>query len=275
MKAQPARAVLNAMSILESFDLSHAAQSLAGISRRLGIPKATALRTMLALETRGYVVLDPEGRKYSLAEGVLALAQAYLARYEALAVARPALAELAGETGETAHFAVLQGTQVVYLEIAESPQRVRAYVLRGDHLPAHCVAAGKAILAHGGDGPVQAVLAQGLARLTPATVDRAAFLQELRLARQRGYALNLGEWMEDVAGVSAPILGNDGRVHGAIGVAGPMSRLNARNAHDVGGIVLRYADRISARLGGSRGDNLERQDKPPAAAKPARRRRTG
>lgn len=121
LKAQPSRAVLSALAVLESFDDANPSQSLSGISRRLDIPKATALRILRALEAMGYVTLNGAEGTYSLAVGVLTLAQRYLTRYEALAVARPILAQVAGETGETAHYGVLQGTEVIYLEIAESP----------------------------------------------------------------------------------------------------------------------------------------------------------
>jgi DNA-binding IclR family transcriptional regulator len=125
--------------------------------------------------------------------------------------------------------------------------------LRGDHLPAHCVAAGKAILAHADAATVDAFLARSLPRLTPTTItDRAAFLRDLRATKQRGYGLNVGEWMEDVTGVSAPVFTHSGTVQGAIGVAGPISRLNARNMHRIGRLVRRYADRVSHKLGGLR-----------------------
>ena len=253
IKAKPSRGALDAMKILESFDAANSTQSLARISRHLKIPKATALRTLRALEEMRYVFYAPREETYALSSAVLALAQRFLSRYETVTVARPLLADLASETGETAHFGVLQDTEVVYLEIAESPQRIRAYVLRGDHVPAHCVAAGKAILAHTDPQTLEAFLASGLARMTPATItSRVSFLRDLRATQQRGYGVNVGEWMPDVTGVSAPVFGHTGIVEGAVGVAGPISRLSARKVHGVGRIVRQYADRLSAKLGTNR-----------------------
>ncbi|MGE0240953.1 MAG: IclR family transcriptional regulator [Parvibaculaceae bacterium] len=250
-KTPPSGSTLHALAILESFDVAHVSQSLTVISRRLGIPKATALRILRALEERRYVFRNPHDGSYSLSFGVLALAQRYLAEFEILTILRPVLAELAAETGETAHFGVLQETEVVYLDIAESPQRVRAYVLRGDNIPAHCVAAGKAILAHAERSKLEHFLAADRARLTPATiVDRDQFLDELEQTRRRGYALNMGEWMPDVTGVSAPVFSRIELVAGAVGVAGPISRLDLARAHHVGEIVRRYAAKISEVLGG-------------------------
>ncbi|MGE0211204.1 MAG: IclR family transcriptional regulator [Parvibaculaceae bacterium] len=251
IKTPPSGSTLHALAILESFDVSNASQSLAAISRRLKIPKATALRILRALEEKRYVFRNPGDGSYSLSFGVLGLAQRYLAEFEILTIVRPMLADLAAETGETAHFGVLQETEVVYLDIAESPRRVRAYVVRGDHIAAHCVAAGKAILAHVERPKLEAFLVDKLERFTPATiVDRQQFLSDLGQTRRRGYALNVGEWNPDVTGVSAPIFSQNERVLGAIGVAGPISRLDLRNAHQVGKIVSRYARRVSEVLGG-------------------------
>ncbi len=253
LKVRPSRAVLGGLAILESFDEAGPVRSLAEISRGLDIPKATALRLLRALAEGRYVTRDDDTGHYTLGPGVLTLAEQFLRQHDTVRILRPLLAELASDTGETAHFGILQGREVVYLEIAESPQRVRAYVLRGDRLPAHCTAAGKAILADAAQGVVESFLAGGLQRLTPSTItDRAGFMRELRVTRRRGYGLNIGEWMEDVTGVSAAVFGHARTVQGAIGVAGPTSRLNTKNAHRVGVAVRDFAERASQRLGGAR-----------------------
>lgn len=246
----PSRAVLSALAILESFDGHHLRQSLAEISRRLGIPKATALRYLKALEVRGYLVRDRAGQDYSLGLRLFCLGQRQLEAFDSLAAARPILEELASATGETAHYGVLEGNEVVYLDIAESAQRVRAYVQRGDRLPAHAVAAGKAILAHAPPETVDRMLATSLPRLTAATiVDAEELRRDLDRTRRRGFGLNVGEWQDEVTGVSAPVFGVGGVV-AAIGVAGPRSRLAGGRLEETGRIVRDLANRLSAAVGG-------------------------
>ena len=250
LKVEPSGSVLNAIGILESFDSSNPTQSLAHISRRLGIPKATAFRNLAALERTGYVTRDPATNTFALGTRVLELARRFLDQNELLAVARPVLADLAAETGETAHLGVLAGADVVYLEIAESPQRVRAVVARGDRLPAHCVASGKAILAHCDAHVIASVIAAGLERLTSHTITTAeGLLEDLAAARARGYGLNLGEWLEDVVAVSAPVFSHTGQVVGAIGIAAPRSRLEPAKADTLGPRIRDHADRLSAMFG--------------------------
>lgn len=242
--------MLSAFSILECFDHRSRALSLAEISRRTGVPKATALRHLLALDEAGYVVADDSRQSYSLGSRTLLLAERYLAQFDRLDSLRPLLAGLAEETGETAHYGVLEGSELVYLEIAESPQRVRVYVRRGDRLPAHAVAAGKAILAYESDAAVGAFLGRGLAALTKHTITPpAAFRAELAAVRRRGHAVNLGEWVEEVTAVSAPVFGADGRAAGAVGVAGLGSRFHAARVAQVAELVKQCASRISSLLG--------------------------
>lgn len=248
-KAEPTGSVLNALAILECFDTQHPQQSLAEISRRLGVPKATALRNLAALERFGYVVRDIRNG-YSLGAQVLALSQRFLNQYEIVTVARPILGQLAEETGETAHVGVLQGSHTVYIDIAESPQRVRAYVLRGDHIPAHCTASGKAILANSSDAAVEAFLRDKLIRLTSETLtEPAAFLRELAATRKQGYGVNRSEWMADVMAVSAPVFSHTGQAVGAVGIAGPISRLGQRKLEPLGRLIRSHADRVSSILG--------------------------
>lgn len=247
------RSALAALTILESFDPDNVTQSLADISRRLELPKATALRILRALESRGYVTHDRQRKLYSLGSTVLTLAENYLSGHDPLLSARQALPSLANETGETAHIGVLSGTDVVYIDIADSPQRVRAFVKRHEHLPAHCVASGKAILAHSDPSVVEAVIRAGLTRLTSRTIaSKKAFLEDLRLTRERGYAVNIGEWMEDVVAVSVPLFSHQGVVAGAIGVAWPKSRLTKEKLNSVAEIVSRYAGQFSPSAQGAK-----------------------
>jgi len=260
--AEPSRGVVNALLILESFDGAHRVQTLAQMSRRLAIPKATALRHLLALEYAGYVVADARRSSYTLGSKLLLLAQRYLGQFDMLDHARPIIAELAREAGETAHFAIMEGGEVVYLDIAEGPQRVRIYVQRGDRLPAHGVAAGKAILAQQPAEAVERFLAAGLPPLTPNTItDPAAFRAELEATRSRGFALNLGEWVAEVTGVSAPVLAHSRGIVAAIGVAGLGTRLQEPRLAEVGMVVRRHAERLARLLGGVTDDYVRMERK--------------
>ncbi|MFU0507915.1 IclR family transcriptional regulator [Pseudaminobacter sp. NGMCC 1.201702] len=243
-------AVLNALAILESFDEQHVSQSLSEISRRLNIAKASAYRNLGALERYGYIVRNPVDHTYSLGPKVLELSQRFLQHNPLVTVARPILEEAAAAIGETAHLGVLDGCDVVYIETAESSQRVRALVKRGDRIAAHVVASGKAILAYSDNAPIEAVLDAGLAAKTSRSLtSRETFLAELAMTRERGFAFAIGEWVEDVVAVAAPVFSHLDQVVGAIGIAAPRSRLDAADLMDIGLKIQEYAAIASSKLG--------------------------
>ncbi len=250
-KAKPSHAVLAGLAILEVFDHGEGALGLAEIAARTGVPKASALRHLKALAQMGYLIHDTGVRTYALGPSLLTLAERFLAQQPSVPACRPILADLAHDTGETAHYAVLQGRDVIYLDIAESPRRIRAFVSRGDRQPAHCMASGKSILAHSDAAVLDALFATPPERLTDRTITSEVDLRaELAATRARGYGVNLAEWMDDVGAAAAPIFSSSGQVVGAIGVAAPYGRLNEDNADEVGRIVMRHASRFSQMLAG-------------------------
>lgn len=243
-------AVLAALTILESFDNEHPEQTLSGLCRRLRLSKASAFRHLAALENKGYLVRDLATNRYCLGPNVLVLSKRFLDQNTLAVVARPVLAEIAADTGETAHLGVLDGHHVVYLETAESPQRVRALVNRGDRLPAHAVASGKAILAHSPPKTVESFVAEGLEQLTERTLGSSEeLLDQLATVRTQGFAFVFGEWVDDVVAVAAPVFSHDNEVVAAVGISAPRARLSLEELTGLGPRMRRYADGISRGLG--------------------------
>jgi IclR family KDG regulon transcriptional repressor len=245
-------AVLKALAILESFDAEHPAQSLADLSRKLGIAKASAFRNLKALEKRGYVTKSSRDGTYSLGVRILDLARRFLEQNHLLSIGSSHIAELSRTTGETSHLAILDGPEIVYVDVSQGSQLIRAVVSRGDRLPAHCVASGKAILAHSPRERVMEFLARGLNSLTPRTISSPDdFITDLERIREKGYATNIGEWSDDVSAIACPVFSHQGIVVGAIGIAGPRLRLGAKTLSYLASAIQSQAARLSADLGGT------------------------
>ncbi|MFG1311246.1 IclR family transcriptional regulator domain-containing protein [Xanthobacter tagetidis] len=254
-------AILNALAILESFDVETPALSLSEISRRLGIAKASAFRNLNALEQGGYVVKDVRDGSYSLGSKVLDLARRFSEKDRFLSIGGAHLRELSRVTGETSHLAIMDGREIVYVDVAEGSHRVRAVVSRGDRVPGHCVASGKAILAFSDRQRVTEFLAAGLAAFTPGTITSPdGLLTELDRTSRRGYAVNLGEWAEDVSAVAVPVFGPNDAAVGAIGIAGPRLRLGAKMLAHLSEAIKAQARRLSMELGASPGRLAEPSD---------------
>lgn len=104
---------------------------------------------------------------------------------------RPLLETLADRFGETAHYAVLDGREVVYRAKADPPTgTVRLTSTVGGRNPAHATGVGKALLAHelGTLDAVRQWIGEApLERRTPRTLCTAEELhRELRATRERG-----------------------------------------------------------------------------------------
>jgi DNA-binding IclR family transcriptional regulator len=245
-------AVMNAIAILESFGSEAPSLSLSELSRNLGIPKASIFRNLNALERSGYVVRSVADGRYSLGVKVLDLAKRFSQKDRFLTAGSAHTRELSRATGETSHLAILDGTDIVYVDVAEGSQMIRAVVGRGDRIPAHCVASGKAILAYSPRAVVMDFLARGLKSFTPQTfVSPDALLKDFEQTRRRGYATNVGEWVDGVAAVAVPIFAQDNAVIGAIGIAGPRLRLGNKMLAYLAGAIKEQADQVSRELGGA------------------------
>lgn len=249
-KDNSSRPILNAIAILEALAECQGSQSLAELSKGCKLPKATALRYLSAFESTGYVSKSPNDGRYSLGVSVIALSRKFYSQEGLLSIARAKLGELARATGETAHLAVLHERDIVYVDIAEGSKSVRAIIPRGDRLPAYCVASGRAILANSNSSTVEAILARKLLARTKSTItDPDQFRAELKRVLKRGYCAAVGECIEDVVGISAPLFSPEGIVFAAIGISSPSARIKTKDIDALGEVVRAHARRLSESFG--------------------------
>ncbi|MFF7070761.1 IclR family transcriptional regulator [Streptomyces pseudovenezuelae] len=194
------------------------------LTRAVGSPKPTVHRALAALRRAGLAGQDRGGR-YLLGDEFLRMAFAHHeARPEHVRM-RPLLETLAARFGETAHYAVLDGHEVVYRAKVDPPTgAVRLTSTVGGRNPAHATGVGKVLLAHE-LGTLDAVRrwvgTARPARRTPRTLCTAAELhRELRETRERGYALDDQENEPGVVCLALPVYGASPRVpSGAVSVS--------------------------------------------------------
>jgi len=216
------QSVDRALDLLEVLARSDAPMGVGEVVQMTGLPQATAHRLLRSLQLRGYVRHD-SSRKYSVGAAALWLGDA--AQRSLTRGARGYLAELVAFSGETANLAVLEGDDIVYVAQVPSPQMLRMFTEVGRHVPPHSTAVGKVLLAA---MPVERALAilrrTGLPPRTGHTItDIDAFARELRLARERGWAVDEGEQEVGVRCVAVPV-GDGQQVVAAISLSGPAQR---------------------------------------------------
>ena len=238
--------VHKAMAVISAFSYADPVLGVSELSRRLGLGKSTVHRILTTLADDGFVERTPDER-YRLSIKMYELGQQVAASIELREIVHPALERLRNETGETAHVAVLSGTDVVYVDRLESPHMMRLLTRLGRRRAAHATSSGKCLLAFGPRSTVAAVVAAGLPRLGPRTITSKSILHK-RLAdvRRNGYAISIDEAAPGMASVAAPIFDGAGECIAAISVAGPVTRLRAERLDQLGRQVLSAAATVSA-----------------------------
>jgi DNA-binding IclR family transcriptional regulator len=197
--------------------LEQGPRTLAGLVVATGLSRATTHRLAAALTTHGLVRRDDEGR-YSLGLRLIGLGHAAAEAVPGWLDARPALAWLQGETGESVQLFVRDGDVRVCVESLEAPHELRTIVPVGARLPLGAGSGGR-------------VLQSGSPPADPA-----------------GWVESVAERQPGVASVSAPVVDPGGRVIAAVSVSGPIDRTSRSPGRRYGAAVVEAARRISSSL---------------------------
>ncbi len=216
------QSVVHALELLEQFHGEESEIGVTELSRRLGLHKNNVFRLLATLETRGYVVQDPETEGYRLGVKALELGRSYLRHSDIVNTAGPMLADLRDRTQETVYLAVLQNEEVVYVLAEESPQSVRVTTLMGQHYPALNTAAGRAQLAYLNTLPYRT---HPLRRMSdPRPSDLRKLERDLSKISDAGYTVDAGGLDPEITCVAAPVFDDNGEVVGAVAVHAPSFR---------------------------------------------------
>ncbi|OEJ33488.1 IclR family transcriptional regulator [Streptomyces subrutilus] len=225
---------------------------LGEVAEELGVHKSTALRLLRTLHERGFVYRQADGR-YRLGARLFALAAEAVENLDVREIAHPHLRALNKATGHTVHLALLQDDEVVYVDKVDSRYPVRMYSRIGKPVPLTVAAVAKLLLADLPEGERRS-LAERIdyprytARSTP---DAAAFLRELDLVREQGWAADLGGHEESINCLGAPVYGPDGRVVAALSVSAPSVVVTAEGLVELLPLVRAAADAVSRDYSGS------------------------
>jgi IclR family pca regulon transcriptional regulator len=236
------------LAILAAFKPATPLLGISELARALDLNRSTAHRYVGTLTALGYLQQDSGTRKYRLGPRVLDLGFSAINSMQLPELARPHLQHLSDETGHTVNMAILDGTEIVYVERVRGPSgEIDLNLHVGSRLPAYCTSMGKVLLAYRSPD----VAMTELERRGPNTITRRDELaKELRRVREAGLAVNDEELAAGLRSIAAPVRGSSGEVEAAINLAVhrttvPMNELVAHLAP----ALERTATEISARAG--------------------------
>jgi DNA-binding IclR family transcriptional regulator len=248
-----------AIRVLEALDAAGAARGVSELTRTVGSNKATVYRILSTLAHHEYVVQDPETSRYRIGPRLQRFGRPGVGRFDLPEVGRPFLVELRDLSRENIHLAVLDGGDAIYIAKEAGLHPVQVVSSVGARCPAHCVATGKVLLAWADPELHDLLVSQGLAHYTPAThSDPESFRREMARIRAQGFAVNTGEWRQEVRGVAAPIFGSEREPIAAIGLCAPAERLPEHRIESLVPVVMDVAARLTSFIGGAPGAAITR-----------------
>ena len=236
-----------ALDVLELLARHRGDVALADLARALGMSKAGVYRILTTMSARGYVDKSPR-RTYRLGVRAWELGCA-VPELRLVTVAAPFMERLTSTTRESSILGMLVGFDVVYLHRIDAFQAVRVHTDIGTRIPVHATSTGIALLSQFDPEQFGALMPSVLEAFTPhTTTDRDQLRAEVTRTARRGYAIAVGTWRADVAGVAAAILDADGDPIAAVNVSLPRARSTRQRLAELGDATCAAAKDISRAL---------------------------
>ncbi|MFQ5611670.1 MAG: IclR family transcriptional regulator [Anaerolineae bacterium] len=222
--------VQRALRILELLAHHPAGLNAKQVSQQSNINLSTCYHLLNTLIASGYTVKDPDTLLFRLSSKIGYTILGHASPAQLVQHLTPHVQALQGTTHETAYLSLWDGEEIVLSSIIESPRSVRVKTLViGYSEGNHAMALGKAILAYMDQEQTRRYLTKReLPAFTSNTLtELAALNRHLQEVRQRGYALDLEEYLPDVHCIGAPIFDAQGQITASIAISLPATRHNA------------------------------------------------
>jgi DNA-binding IclR family transcriptional regulator len=248
--AAPVGVLTKVLAIFELLDRAPGGLQLRNVAEQTGLNKSTAYRFLAHLERAGYLVRDLTGA-YLIGPRLVHLGANSTYQATICRLSRPVMEDLWHKTGETVNLGALDGAEVLYLDVLESPHHFRLSSQKGMRRAMNCTALGKTLLAWLPPATRDELLAHGkFEKRTPHSITHPAdLLTELGRIQRRGYAVDNEEVETGACCVAAPIFDSSGLIAASISVAGPVTRMGHNRIPTVAALATEAAAAISRSLG--------------------------
>ena len=218
---EKANGALKMTSIMETLCSSGRPLSVREVEESAAIPRSTAHRLLLSLESCGWAFRDPLTNGYRPGIRFLLLSSRS-SLYDALIrTAEPEMTDLMRSTGNTVTLSVREGCLGFCIFTVEPATPVKFTARRGLSVPLHAGATGKILLAYAPEEIRSRVLSSPLpSPLGGDDADPVRLREDLERIRAQGYAVSREEWMSHAGDISVPLFDGRGIFVAQLGVAG-------------------------------------------------------
>ncbi len=244
------RSVQRACGLLAAFTAAEPRLALSDLSARVDLPKPTTYRLASTLVDAGFMTQHADGR-YGLGVRLIELGSVARADLDLIEACAPMMERLADRSRETVLLGVVDWAtlEITIVHRIDSPHELSVVSPVGRRSALAPGALGKALLMGLRPEELESVASRiDLSPHTERTIgDARALVAEIRRCAERGYATEIGEFIDGVSAVAVPIwLGGregsdqlpgagDGAGDGsgpiaAVAVVGPSTRMEQRLA---------------------------------------------
>lgn len=200
--------------------------SLSEITAAVGLPKPTVHRLVGLLEDMGYAIRDADARRYTPGPAMHRLAWAVLQGQPWAGARHAVLKRLAERVDEACNIVLLDGGELTYIDRVDTqwPLRIRLDV--GSHVPIHCTATGKLLLALQPQRVRERLIRSSpLTAMTARSItDPDALAQVLREARRDRVGTDDQEFLPEMVCIAVPVEPPTGPPVVAVSIHAPVSR---------------------------------------------------
>jgi DNA-binding IclR family transcriptional regulator len=215
--------VEKALDLLEALTDDVPPATLHNLSDKLGLSRNKVFRLLATLESRGLVEREEGSGVYRLGLSSVALAQRFINSASLIRHAHPIMEELARKHDEAVYLTVLMGDEVLFLDMVDCWQNVKATPMIGKKFPFFTNAAGKVIKALESQELLERLFKRrGKRKDLP---DMEVLVRELDAIREKGVAVDLNGLGEGIVSVAVSIRDYAGKVVGALAMLGPSFRM--------------------------------------------------
>ena len=212
------------------------------IAKAINLSIGAIQRATFTLQMLGYLKKDQKTQKYSLSYKAWGLGFAIVKDINLRNVAHFHLENLSHEIGETVNLAILEDTEIVYVDRIKTEQIININLSIGSKLPVYCTSMGKSLLAFLPKNELLEILDKiDMKPITPHTItDKGRLLEELQKVRERGFSINNGELDIGLRSVAAPVWNHSGKVVASVNIAVPSSRVTLEELRT--GLAMKLID---------------------------------
>lgn len=240
----------NAMEVLKLIARLRRDITVTDAAAELNLPKSSASRTLSAMAEYGFLERDAVTRAYRPGSVILEASYHFRFSRNASSLLEDALVALVQDTGYTGYLDVLDNADSLVIQMRAGAGSLQVYTPPGTRAPAYATSMGRALLARLPNDRI-AALVDNRFELRRGNIPRSWDDLEARLTedRAKGWSLSRGEFLDNVAGISASVHDPASGQTFGIGIALPAQEMTDELVAHLSGRVRDAAKTVGKQIG--------------------------